>query len=261
MPKNHYFFGYAGNKRNECPRIYEEFKAIQEQANGAGKTKIDTIYEPYCGTAAFSYYLASKEPQEYKYLLNDNNPHLIELYHTARDEGKLDQLCLRLNALVVDIDKAKYIKLKENDTLETFIIMNSMYAIRPGLFPYDLKRTKRDYNALKSAPIVNFLRTENITFTNHTVKKIEAEFNKPNIFSFIDPPYLTECNDFYLDAAVNIFEYFFNNQLSTFETKILIIVSDVWIMKLLFKEYVKKTYPKTYQGSKKTVNHLIIGNY
>ena len=256
MRKNHFFFGYAGNKRAECVKIYDEFKAIQQQEN-----KIDTIYEPYCGTCAFSCYLSMQEPLRYKYILNDNNIHLIELYNIAKDEEKLNQLCLRLNALIVDIDKVKYNKMKENDTLETYIIMNSIMNIRPGLFPSDVKRTKRDYNAMKNVAIINFLRTENITFTNTTVKKIEDEYNKPNIFSFIDPPYLTECNDFYRDKDVNIFEYFFNNKLSSFDTKILIIVSDVWLMKLLFKDYIKKSYPKLYQSSKKSVNHLIIGNY
>jgi hypothetical protein len=172
-----------------------------------------------------------------------------------------NQLILRLNALIVNIDKVKYNKLKENDTMETYIIMNGIYCIRPGLFPSEKARVKTNFNSFLNAPIINFLRTENITFTNYTVKKIDDEYNKPNIFTFIDPPYLTECNDFYRDKDVNIFEYFFNNKLNSFDTKIMIIVSDVWIMKLLFKDYIKNVYPKTYIRSKKNVNHLLIGNY
>ena len=68
--KNHFIFPYAGNKREEVERIYEKIDL----------TNITTIIEPFCGTSAMSLYISLKNPKIYKYILNDNNTFLTELY-------------------------------------------------------------------------------------------------------------------------------------------------------------------------------------
>ena len=55
--KNHFFMGYAGNKRNECEGLYNEVK--DKLSN------IKTIIEPFCGTSSFSFYLSLKHPIKY----------------------------------------------------------------------------------------------------------------------------------------------------------------------------------------------------
>ena len=45
--KNHFFFSYCGNKREEVEHIY----------NLLDLNNIDTIVEPFCGSCAMSYYI------------------------------------------------------------------------------------------------------------------------------------------------------------------------------------------------------------
>jgi len=260
MNKNHFFFGYAGNKRNEFNNAYEEFKKVKD---------ITTIYEPFCGTSAFSYFLSVKEPKKYKYILNDNNKQLIELYKTAQDEKKLNTLITTINNLMVDIDKEKYLVIVKQDTLEGFVIKYKYYTISPGLFPLN-KKINKDFSYMENCPIINFLRNENITFTNETVGAIKDEYNNNETFIFLDPPYLTECNDFYSDSSANdfysyssanIYEYVSNNCINNLKCEILMILSDNWIIRLLFKKYIKNTYKKQYQCSKKKINHVLITNF
>jgi len=206
MNKNHFFFGYAGNKRNEFNNAYEEFKKVKD---------ITTIYEPFCGTSAFSYFLSKKEPMKYKYILNDNNKQLIELYKLAQDEVKLNAVIETLNGYLIDLNKEKYLKLIKEDTIEGFILKNKVYTIRAGLFPLDCKKIIKDFSYLRTCPIVEFLRTEDITLTNKTVDTLDE--NNENTFVFLDPPYLTECNNFYQQTGLNIYEYLSNNSINNFK--------------------------------------------
>ena len=75
--KNHFYIGYAGNKRQEVEIIY----------NSLNLSNITTIIEPYCGTCAISYYIWLKHPN-LKFILNDNNIYLKEIYEIIKDDVK-----------------------------------------------------------------------------------------------------------------------------------------------------------------------------
>ena len=80
-----------------------------------------------------------------------------------------------------------------------------------------------------------------ITFTNEKIGSIKEEYNNKKTCIFIDPPYLTECNDFYDDYnySCNIYEYLSNNNIKKFKCKMLIVLSDNWIVRLLFKKWTR----------------------
>ncbi len=65
--KNHLFYQYSGNKRTEVERI----------VNFTDLTNIDIIIEPFCGSYALSFYISTLHPNRFKYILNDNDTHLI----------------------------------------------------------------------------------------------------------------------------------------------------------------------------------------
>ena len=44
------------------------------------------------------------------------------------------------------------------------------------------------------------------------------------------------------------------------KSNIVLVLSDNWIVRLLFDKQIKAEYDKLYQTSKKTVKHLIISN-
>lgn len=71
--KNHFLFSYSENKREKVKTIYDNLNF----------TNIDTIIEPFAGTSALSYYISTKHPKRFKYILNDQNNLLIDLYNIS----------------------------------------------------------------------------------------------------------------------------------------------------------------------------------
>jgi len=252
--KNHFVFGYYGNKRAEFEYIYEKFRILEESKN------IDTIYEPFCGTAAFSCILSTRFPKKYKYILNDNSPQLFALLNIIKN-NKLQELIDECNRLMVGIDKQKYKQIINGDSIAGYIIKNKIYAITPGLFPSSKRFYNIDFNFMKDCQIVKFLTTEDIVITNNNINSISYEYNKENIFIFIDPPYISLNNDYYTETNINIYEYFHKNDLSSFKCRILLILNDNWVIKLLFNKYITNSFTKTYQTTKKKIQHLVITNY
>ena len=62
--KNHFLLPYPGNKRNEVEGLYNEIINKLDD--------ITTIIEPFYGSSAFSYYILTKHPKRFQYILNDN---------------------------------------------------------------------------------------------------------------------------------------------------------------------------------------------
>ena len=250
--KNHFFMAYAGNKRNECENIYAEIKDKLPI--------IETIIESYCGSSAFSYFLSVKHPKQFKYILNDNNKYLVQLYEIARNEEKLEELIKLLDAKIKDLNKEKYLKIAKEDDLLSWVIINKIYAIRSGLFPTN-EKILTSFHYLKGCPIINFLRSEQITFLNRDGVEIINEYkNNEHNFIFLDPPYLMSCNQFYNEVNVNVYEYLLNNQINNMKALILLCLESNWIIKLLFNSNVKNEYAKKYEISRKHTTHLIISN-
>jgi site-specific DNA-adenine methylase len=254
MKTNHFFLSYAGNKRREVKEIYSKFESLQENVN--------IIVEPFCGSSAFSYYVSTLHPKQYKYILNDNNKYLIDLYNIANDddETKLIELVERLNNAIIDLDKEKYNKIIKIDTLEGWIIKHKIYSIRAGLFP-TTKTVLKSFDCLLKCPMMNFLKNEDITFLNEDAIKVYEEYKgNDKCFIFLDPPYLNSCNQFYSTPSTNIYEYLFNNKISNEKAFICLCLEKIWIIDLLFKDYNITSYDKKYQVSKKTTEHIVIIN-
>lgn len=249
--KNHFFFGYAGNKRNEFPFIYEN---IKDKLND-----IEYIVEPFCGTSAISYNIAQLYPKKFKYILNDSNEHLIRLYNIAKDEEQLKKLEEEINKIAKTINKEIYVTLHKQKSFIGFMITNLIYTIRAGLFDLDYKYKPISLN---DKPIIKFLRTENIeTRTMDGLILIKENINNDKYLFLIDPPYISVCNDFYKSKYTNIYEFFSYNDMKLMNSKIVFILEDNWIIKLLFKNYNIISYLKKYETSKKITTHIIINNF
>lgn len=251
--KNHFLIPYSGNKRTEVEKIYNSIKDNLDE--------IEYIIEPFCGTSAFSFYMSKKHPKRFKYILNDNNKLLIELYETAKDDDKLNELIKTLDNLLIDLDKEKYNSIIKINELPNYIIKQTIYSIRAGLFPLDKKNIRKNYSKLKDVPIINFLKNEDIKLYNEDSLYIyEMYKDNKKALIFLDPPYLMACNDFYQDSKVNIYEYLYNNDINKTDALILLALEENWIIKLLFSNNKFIIYDKMYQLSKKKTKHLIITN-
>jgi site-specific DNA-adenine methylase len=249
--KNHFFFSYNGNKRDEVETIHDALKNNLKN--------ISTIIEPFCGSSAFSFYIASLYPRRFNYVLNDNNKYLIELYTIAQSPQKFNILVERLRKLLHNINKEKYNAIVHQDNLDGYIIKNYIYAIRAGLFRN--KGTIKSIDNFINAPIIQFLRTENIKTTNDDALQCYEKYktNKNN-FIFLDPPYVMLNNDFYANATLNIYEYLHHHNIIKEKAFIVLVLEWSWIIQLLFKDCKVITYKKKYQTSKKETVHAIIIN-
>ena len=252
MNKNHFFIAYSGNKRQEFNNIYENIKDQLEN--------IEYIVEPFCGSSAFSYFLSLKHPGKFKYILNDNNKYLIESYKIFKDTEKTEQLINKLNSFLINLDKEKYKNLVKVDNVDNWFFKHKFYAIRAGLYP--INHNKKDFNDLYKTPIINFLKNEEIILSNEEGSDICKKYENNNkALIFLDPPYMQSENSFYSDGNVNIYEYLNNNNILKNTSKIILVLEDNWIVKLLFKEHKFISYPKKYEYKQRKTNHLIINNF
>jgi len=257
MKKNHFFFGYFGNKRKEVEKIYNEIKDELD--------KYKTIVEPFCGTSAFSYYIwLNNKNKDLTYILNDNNKNLIELYNISKDEEKFKNLYNSLVKLQEETtNKEKYLDVvKKADTdLISYIFIHKIYTIRPGLYPINKKFTIDSWKTFLNAPIIEFIRNAKITFLNKEAIEVYNEYKGNNkALIFLDPPYLASENTWYKDPKVNIYEYLFINEIKKEKALIILCLENIWVIKLLFKGYKTITYDKKYEASKKKTEHIIILN-
>ena len=196
--KNHFILPYAGNKRQEVERI-EEY--LHDKLDD-----IDTIIEPFCGSSAMSCYLSMKYPKRFKYILNDNNPMLIELYHLMKNEDLFNEFIILLNETVkLIIDKKSYLEVINQPTVLAWFISHRIYTLRVGL--YEIGSKPKTYN-FNDFPILKFLREEDVSIRLGNGEDLFIEYeNNPNVLSFLDPPYMFSCNTFYAKKITGIYEY------------------------------------------------------
>jgi site-specific DNA-adenine methylase len=211
-----------------------------------------------------SYYIDTQR-KGLKYIFNDCNSRFKEMYDVIKDDEKVKQLEDDFNALLVDIDKVKYnTYVKDKTKLVNWLLGNKVYCIRPNLFP--IKQKTFTPLKLSDAPIYNFFRTADITFLNGDATPLIEEYGQmPNVLFLLDPPYLLSCNDYYdiaqKDKTKNIYQYLYENSLSTFRAKIMLVLEPVWMIKLLFDKFIKFEYGKRYEQHHRKTTHIIITNF
>ena len=257
MKQNHFIFGYAGNKRNEVKIIQDNLQQYYNFEN------IKTIIEPFCGSSAYSFYLSTIYPKKFKYILNDNNQFLIELYQILKNENETNILINEMKTIMVDITKEKYINyIKENENnYKGYLLANFIYRLRPGFFPIQENFKFKSFDKILDYPIIKFLKDENIEFSNiDGIEIIEKYKNDKSVFLFIDPPYLISCNSFYKSPTLNVYEYLYNNSIRKMKSNICLVLEKTWIINLLFQNCKKIEYDKIYQTNKKKTTHLLIIN-
>lgn len=256
MKQNHFFIPYYGNKRQEVENIYNSIKDYLD--------KIDIIVEPFCGTGALSYYISTLHPKRFKYILNDNNDKLIELYNISKDENKYNNLVNSLTLLKeLTTNKEEYQKIvkKADNDIISWIFVNKIYAIRPCLYPIKKFDNYKGFDKMNDCPMLDFVRNEDVIFKNDDAIKIYDEYKgNKKVLIFIDPPYLSSENSWYKSPTTNIYEKLFENDIKKEKALIVLCLENNWIIKLLFKNKKSITYEKKYETTKKKTEHIIILN-
>lgn len=249
--RNHFIIPYAGNKRQEVERIDEYLHGKLDD--------IDTIIEPFCGSSAMSYYLSVKYPKRFKYILNDIDPMLIELYNLMKDKVLVDEFVILLNETVkLIVDKESYLEVIKPKTFLSWFISRKIYTLRPGLYRIGYKPITYNFDDI---PIIKFLREEDVIIRLGNGEDLVVEYeNNPNVLFFIDPPYLFSCNSLYTNKTTNVYEYFATKKLNNFKSKIVYVIEYTWIIRAIYPDNIKLTYGKHYEMKHKNTLHAIISN-
>jgi site-specific DNA-adenine methylase len=250
---SHFLIAYPGNKRNE----YKNFK---DNINLDG---LKNIIEPFAGTGAISFNIWLEHKDKFNYYLNDNSLNIYNIYKLIKEEN-INHILDKLNEVKVNIkNKDDFLKVyKSNYNIYEFIIINKLSSLRVGF--YDERRKKSII--IKFTPLqlkfIEFIKSSNVFISNDDWFKPFDKFkdNKESLL-FLDPPYISSYNDFYQDKNLNVYEYIFNNNINLFKCNIKIILEDMWINRLLFKDNnIICRYGKKYEISKKNTFHIIISN-
>lgn len=254
MKKTHFPIGYFGNKREEVEKIYEDIKHSLEN--------VKYIVEPFCGTSALSYYISTKHPKKFMYILNDNNKFLIELYYTLKDEKKTNDMIDKLNIIIETVKtKEDYDKIDMNENMVNWVYKNKHYSIKPNLYPLNRKVSNDLFNNIKKYGIVDFLRNENIVICEKDGLDIYKQYStNKKAFIFLDPPYLFLDNSFYDNPNFKIYEHLVSNDIDKEKAKICLALNKSIITDLMFKNKKCHIYDKLYQTTKKKILHIIITN-
>lgn len=236
---NHFIFSYLGNKRNEFKYLNNIIDDIDNY---------DIIIEPFCGSSAISFNIWLKYPNK-KFILNDNNNDLMKVYNLIKNED-VETIKNRLLDIKNKINNDKNIY--EYIYFNKFNCMNNVGTYIECKFK---DFTKKQYKFFE------FIKTANITFMNNDWYDVFKEYsNNEKSLIIIDPPYLLSYNKFYKHFNTNIYEFFFNNNIKQFKAKLILILENSWIIKLLFKDEKSFIYDKKYEISKKQTSHIIISN-
>ncbi len=120
--KQHFVMAYAGNKREEVEQIYDNINF----------TNINTIIEPYAGTCAISYYISTKQPKKFTYILNDLNNNMYKLYNILKDKEQIIKFEKDVNDIAKTIiNKDTYLNIINNkNCVVAWFIFNKMRTAR-----------------------------------------------------------------------------------------------------------------------------------
>lgn len=251
--RNHFVFAWAGNKRDEVYDIVPKFNF----------DNIDTIIEPFCGTSAVSVYISTIYNNKYKYILNDNDERLIEIYKTLKDDSELVFLENEMNRIISDknFDEEMYYRITKQDNLIGYMLARTIYYMRIGLF--NTSKTRKCKTKVKyiNSVIHNFMKTEHVELYNkNAIDIIKDNIDNEKCIIYLDPPYLeTRNKDYY--KHINDFEdiYTYLSTLKDIKCKIyLSILYNEKLISLLNNFNTINTYNKIYTWGKKSVKTHIL---
>lgn len=259
--RNHYFTSYMGNKRKEIKDILPFIDL----------DNITTILEPFAGSSAMSYYISTQYPNKFKYILNDNDKINYDLYNISRDTKRTEEFNQNINKLIDefntytdDVNRKIFYNSINTKTLEGYIFRHKYYGYRPAMYPMISRLNKIKSFKLQDFPIYDFYNNEDIIYENIEGLEFINKYNQEDDKLFLlDPPYLASCNDFYNNSDCNIYEWVFNNKATLLDTKnkIIFILENMWIIKLLLRDFkILFEYDKHYDLSKKKTTHIVYSN-
>ena len=257
---------YPGGKRNEI-KYFEKYIP----------NEYIRYVEPFVGGGAVFFHLEPKRA-----LINDLNENLIDFYKSLSSNS--NKIIKELKEMKNEEDFFYTIRDMFNSKIEPKYSKASMFfylnkTAYSGVSRYNKKgEFNTPYGRYKNYNPWKFITKESIDLLKRTeiMNKDFTEIFKllnENDFVFLDPPYMSDFkqysvqkdgdNGFSEQKQFELAECFKNSK-----AKCLMVISDLGIIRNLYKDYIKDEYEKKYsvnaknqKENKNVVKHLIITNY
>lgn len=264
---SNFYFQYKGGKR--C-----EVKYIDKYINEEFMKGIKTIVEPFCGSCAFSLDYYIKKGYNLNYHVNDIDEYLINFLHEVKKKGfkPFVQYLKQVNFDEPDKDIRR-------KNINKFLESKSpydYYVYKMVNKPYYVGETNKEY--IKNYKDGKFKKSDqffkNANLTSHDYKTIFEQYKDDSTaLLFIDPPYFDSVNNLYdinkyskrlygreipdnTQMFIDILEL-----LKNCKCKVVGITNSNAIMNYLYKPYIKETFGKLYQMTKKKTEHILFTNF
>ncbi len=272
-----FYFPYDGNKRSENKHIEDVIEPILQD--------VECIIEPFAGSASFSFAIFQKYGNRFKYILNDNDSMLCEMYRFIQKES-CKPLFDFANEKGLEVLKSKSQKMfkeliaKKDDLMHWFFYRRVYSHYRGQIYFNNPKFTNKigkfKYEKWKQRD--EFIKTVIISNLDYT-EFLEKHRNKKALV-YIDPPYFQSYNGYvhqknnkvledgslidYTSVWPNIYQYMKNTQ------PCVLVTNHISILDFIFKEFYKKKYGKRYNlntpttqknKKKKNTEHAVYANF
>jgi len=246
MVKSH-LIGRMGSKTNDI-KFFKHLLPMD----------VNIVVEPFGGS--FAVIRDIYNDKKYEKYVNDTDTELFFIYQNP-------ELLIESYELVNNIIKVFYnqgIKkvIEEIGKLEIHSAIKN-YLLKNQIVRGYVAKIKNVNDSMNDLYIMG-----DINFSNDDAFSIIDKFKEnKNAFIFLDPPYLFSDNSQYgeqnIDTDNTDFYLKFLEVLKDKKTKakIMLIINDLKILRVLYKDYIKGDYGKIYQVCKKKARHLIIANY
>lgn len=253
-----FIISYNGNKYQETKKHLLNHVA----------TDVDYIAEPFCGIFGFSRaYFLNNPDSDVKYLLNDTNKELIDLYINLKND--YDGVIKKINIFIESDDFQKHEDTgKEFNKFmkkQDFIIQNMFRTMCQGIF--NKKNVSRIKNFVAKRDIyTKFFKKCEFYCLDYT--DFMEIVNQKKCLVYYDPPYFNsynlayqlskEDNEYYdgTKMYLDILKYFESNN------KCIMVLNQIAVIDKLFEKYIKTRYSGVYSNLSKNIKrHVIYSNY
>lgn len=222
--------------------------------------------------AGAAWLLFRKEESEVE-IINDINTNLVTLYRVIKLH--LEEFIRYLKWILVARDEFERFKDENPDTLTDiqravrfYYLLKSGYAARIENPSFSIAvSTKPRFNLLRIEEELSevHLRLSRVYIENKSYEKVLKQFDRPDTFFYIDPPYY-DCENYYGKGIFSREDFTqLRDILAAMNGKFIMSINDTREIRSLYKNFKTETVSTSYSAGgankKKQVNELLIRNY
>ena len=251
---------WSGGKKDELNHILPHIPSY------------DTYLEPFIGGGALFFHLKPN-----KAVINDVHKELTDFYLSIKNGHSNDIYNFMKEH---PNDEETYYKVRNYDNTECLNNAKRFYYLRKTCFRGMLRYNKDgkfnipfgryktcNFEDLKNIEYENLLK--NTEVFNQSFEYIFDNYDNPNHFMFLDPPYDSEFTDYGYCSFGKEEQKILANKFKKTSIKCLMIIGKTAFIEELYKDYIVGEYDKKYRfklhsgriGDEINTKHLIIKNY